>query len=509
MMTTTAFLRPRTIRSFHLISHRSNSREFSQSISTIHPNSHLLRPNSIESVRPQWGLEPLRLRHFSTISSKHLSKGKTIVPDDFGAPNGTTISNIDTIADEIDQALGVSKPPDVEVILTDHMAYVANPLSRFLHLAFLRFGHIAIRYTTSDGVQHVMNILGDFSKPNSQMINFQKPEDYWYGTKGFETFSQQGGVYNRPFVGVRIENVTSGATDAMHKYYQALDAASKIGRVNASVSNTSCTEKVPTTRSTKKERKSHELPGDGRMGEDINDTLNKGAVRFHLVDINLSKLAREVPEPLDRILLRISDFFREADEARKTSTERLLRQANVKETAQEVERSVHDVRDTLYNAGNCAQWTSEGLDFVGLIRRARLFPKAILIELLESEVLYHNRPQNVNVVYYSEVKHAVKADPNFQYILPTYVHPLKPGRNIFYDDMRIFASAIVTVPEGTTRAIVEAVPKPPRKPEPFLRYISFGCIYGPAAILVGLVDQIGPIGPTVAAVWLFLNWWLH
>jgi hypothetical protein len=73
-------------------------------------------------------------------------------------PHGPTISNKDTVFDDIDRALGVSKGPDIEVILTEHMVDCNSRISEFLHLNLLRFGHIAIRYQTSDGKQHVMNI---------------------------------------------------------------------------------------------------------------------------------------------------------------------------------------------------------------------------------------------------------------------------------------------------------------------------------------------------------------
>ena len=72
----------------------------------------------------------------------------------------------------------------------------------------MRFGHIAIRYTTSDGTQRVMNILGNLTDPNATLINFMDPSDYFYGTN--PQLAQQGGVYTRPFVGVRIENVAPG-----------------------------------------------------------------------------------------------------------------------------------------------------------------------------------------------------------------------------------------------------------------------------------------------------------
>jgi hypothetical protein len=58
--------------------------------------------------------------------------------------------------------------------LTDHMSDVHTPVTRWMHANFLRFGHCAVRYTTSDGTQRVMNILGgkQLSLPNATMVRF-------------------------------------------------------------------------------------------------------------------------------------------------------------------------------------------------------------------------------------------------------------------------------------------------------------------------------------------------
>jgi len=77
----------------------------------------------------------------------------------------------------------------------------------------------------------------------------------------------------------------------------------------------------------------------------------------------------------------------------------------------------------MVQTGNCAQWTSEGLTFAGLLPSSRSFPKSILILLLESE-MRRGRSENVKVVVYSEVKHAEKAWPNHRFLAPAYVHPL-------------------------------------------------------------------------------------
>ena len=375
-----------------------------------------------------------------------------------------------------------------------------SPVSKFLHMNVLRFGHIAIRYTTSDGEQHVMNIMGDFTKPDSTLINFFKPSEYFYGTN--PAIAQQGGVYSRPFVGVRIENVAPGATDALHAYYQAVSRASEIG--SGETGNHTVSGSTPYAVSG--------APGSAK----------RGAARFQLVEIQFSRLARLLPTPLDKFFYRVADWIREKDDQRREAfldasksvnsfmkeTDEQLTGGKVTEMMEESNERMMGVRNSLYQSGNCAQWTSGGLEFCGLIRRARLFPKAILIDLLEDEYLSNGRPDNVNVVYYDEVEDSPPVYDGFKFVRSAMVSPIKPIRTQFYDDMKDFAKVIVHVPPGTNRAQVIAQ-TPEKVPEKWLQYYSLASIYVPAAVSAGLVSHIGPIGPAAAAAWLAANWWLY
>mmetsp|Transcript_17405 Transcript_17405/g.33031 ORF Transcript_17405/g.33031 Transcript_17405/m.33031 type:complete len:499 (+) Transcript_17405:70-1566(+) len=411
-------------------------------------------------------------------------------------PFGKSISNKHEVFDKVDRALGVDKPPDIEVILTDHMTNLNNSVSKFLHLNVMRFGHIAIRYTTSDGKQQVMNIMGNFTDPDSTLINFFEPSEYFFGTD--PKIAQQGGVYSRPFVGVRIENAAPGATDALHAYYQAVSKASEIGDGHQDTQATM-----------------HNVAG-------APGSAKRGAARFQLVEVQFSRVARFMPAPLDKILFKAADWIREQDDRRREAMLKASQAVNdfmheqdekltdgmMRRASEGMEVNMKDIRGSIYQAGNCAQWTSGGLDFSGLIRRARIFPKAILIDLLEDEYLTNRRPNNVNVVYYSEVEDAPQLYEGYKCIKSAMVHPLKPIRNDFYDDMKQFASAIVEVPPGSDEAVVRAQ-TPVKQPQPWLQYLSLGTTYVPAAVLVGLIDHVGPLGPTTAAAWLFANWWLY
>lgn len=249
---------------------------------------------------------------------------------------------------------------DIEVLLTDHISDMSTPVTRAMHAGVLRFGHCAVRYTTSDGKQRVMNILGgrQLSQPNASMVNFCDPCEYLYGTAGFDTFAQQGGAYNRPIVGVRIERVADGAMDAMHAYFLALDAKSKVG---------------------------NGLPGLATPGSD-----SRGAARFQLVEVRLSSIMRQVPEPISRVLGNVLEFLKRAQ----SKPDPAVPLADAEHGGAKAVRMVSEmagdldaVRASSFTAGNCAQWTSSGLEFAGLIRRSRLFPKSILIEVRGVEAI--------------------------------------------------------------------------------------------------------------------------
>ena len=97
--------------------------------------------------------------------------------------------------------------------------------------------------------------------------------------------------------------------------------------------------------------------------------------------------------------------------------------ADAADAAEDARKVVWREATHMVQTGNCAQWTSEGLTFAGLLPSSRSFPKSILILLLESE-MRRGRSENVKVVVYSEVKHAQKAWPNHRFLAPAYVHPL-------------------------------------------------------------------------------------
>ncbi|MBI5241513.1 MAG: hypothetical protein HY926_13655 [Elusimicrobia bacterium] len=143
---------------------------------------------------------------------------------DFGAKNGTEISNKDTVLGEVDRSLGRKAPPALEYIFVKPLATLR--LDRGSGTGTNPYGHAVVRYTMPDGTQKVMNIVGAKGR---QLVNFLKPEDYLYGTGVFDSGSEQGGVYNRGMVSVRIEELPAEQLLALDRYYTELAARAQAG----------------------------------------------------------------------------------------------------------------------------------------------------------------------------------------------------------------------------------------------------------------------------------------
>ena len=141
----------------------------------------LPKPKSGYSVSPPPLVLRLTRRRLCSAQAASSSQSGSGV---LGARGGKAIDNKAEVLRQVDVALGVSRPPDLEILLADHLTCTDSPKSIALHTALFRFGHAAVRYTTSDGQQRVMNILGSLDKPGSRMVNFVPPEEYLYGTAG-------------------------------------------------------------------------------------------------------------------------------------------------------------------------------------------------------------------------------------------------------------------------------------------------------------------------------------
>jgi len=135
---------------------------------------------------------------------------------------GKPIENKGEVLDEVDRLLGVTKPPDLEIVFVEHTMRKEN-LGKIHQENLGRFGHAAIKYRLRNGEQYVMNISAPADHPT--LVNFIDPAEYFFGIdfdKG--NGAVQGGIYNRSFCGLRIENCKARSIEALHMYYQALHA---------------------------------------------------------------------------------------------------------------------------------------------------------------------------------------------------------------------------------------------------------------------------------------------
>eukprot|EP01012_Entosiphon_sulcatum_P011570 TRINITY_DN17073_c0_g1_i1.p1 TRINITY_DN17073_c0_g1~~TRINITY_DN17073_c0_g1_i1.p1 ORF type:complete len:346 (+),score=86.60 TRINITY_DN17073_c0_g1_i1:36-1073(+) len=148
------------------------------------------------------------------------------LPADFGKENGTAVSNKEEILPQVDRMLRADgRPPAVEVIFAEA---VTNSLWRTL----FSFGHLSVAYRMpGTGERRVMNIVG---LPGFEMVNFVNLSDYLFGTTGWEK-TEQGGVYNRNFVGVRVEELADSDILAMDHLFQSIRYESVSGRAKFNI----------------------------------------------------------------------------------------------------------------------------------------------------------------------------------------------------------------------------------------------------------------------------------
>ena len=111
------------------------------------------------------------------------------------------ITNKETILQEINASQGKSANPCIEYIITRPFGYLKLP---FELGNYNTFGHSAVRYTQPDGKDVVCNIEG--KEKGKLFIRFYEPSEYFYGTDPERNGSQKG-VYQRDFIGIRVENV--------------------------------------------------------------------------------------------------------------------------------------------------------------------------------------------------------------------------------------------------------------------------------------------------------------
>jgi len=149
------------------------------------------------------------------------------VPEDFGALNGTEVSNKNTLFQELDTFFG--KSPNVEYIFVRPLSSV-NLFSTGIGLHYNSYGHSAVRYKLQ-GKWYVMNIIGKEEKNGINMVTFCSPEEYFFSTKYNDDVgcSQQRGLYNRSMVGIRLYDVPEDKIEKMHQVFLQTQERNKNG----------------------------------------------------------------------------------------------------------------------------------------------------------------------------------------------------------------------------------------------------------------------------------------
>jgi len=128
------------------------------------------------------------------------------------------ISNCDTIFSEINTSLNRKKHPSVEYVM-------ARPFSKFKvpfigGLNFNWFSHSAVIYTMPDGTRKVVNIVANKAE---SIVDTHTPEEYL-----FTRNSDQGGIFNRNFISIRVYDISDEAIIKMdEKFKEILDRSSK------------------------------------------------------------------------------------------------------------------------------------------------------------------------------------------------------------------------------------------------------------------------------------------
>ena len=111
-------------------------------------------------------------------------------------------------------------------------------------------------------------------------------------------------------------------------------------------------------------------------------------------------------------------------------------------------------------SGNCSDWVSRSMWYAGLLKRPHSFPKAILVDLIESFIL--EAPAEAPQAHIVYVKQAAAGRRERQWqrraIHRSLVAPFHFLQNLVYRDVEAFADAVVEIQEdGKTGALRAAV----------------------------------------------------
>lgn len=136
--------------------------------------------------------------------------------------------------------------------------------------------------------------------------------------------------------------------------------------------------------------------------------------------------------------------------------------------------------------GNCARWTSEGLQHAGIITHKSYWPKAIWINMFENYKKTQIKSlDNMSVISHRLIKHAKRKEGITDPVI-SMVAPFQTFRTISYFNPEKFAHRIIEVPPNSIEAKIIKIEKP--KPPSDLRNILNGkFMIGISSLLTGFV----------------------
>ncbi len=148
--------------------------------------------------------------------SSRMSVEEDTVVANFGSVYGTPISNKDTIMEEINERLGKPRTahPKVSYILTRPFGLITLPFG-LGSINYNTFGHSALRYTTPEGKDVVVNV--EAKEYGKRFIQVYDAKEYFFGTEPEKSGAQKG-VYHRDMVELRVEDVSPQEIEKMHNY---------------------------------------------------------------------------------------------------------------------------------------------------------------------------------------------------------------------------------------------------------------------------------------------------
>lgn len=80
------------------------------------------------------------------------------------------------------------------------------------------YGHASIRYCIPNKLDVMMNVSG---VKNDKLVNFFDSDKFLF-TNSLEQGNEQGGIINRSFISIRINNICETKITQLHNYYQNL-----------------------------------------------------------------------------------------------------------------------------------------------------------------------------------------------------------------------------------------------------------------------------------------------